>query len=282
MAEPARKMPTARRERMGPDDEPGITLLRFVERPDGTKEQVELRLTPELFLNPQVGDQWMQGTRHYETAHEIFGLLKHHFLSAPDVKVTSDLKHFLDPELPAPCPDISVIRGIRNRQANRDSFDVAEEDVLPCLIIEVVSPLDSEIRETDLDRKVEIYQDAGIPEYIVVDSTLKDPRYRLLGYRLDRNGHYRPINPDAEERLFSETTSLWFQSSPDGKRVLVFEHSGGRRLLNLEETADRLLATEEKARAAQARAEREAEAREAAEAEIARLKAELDRLRRGQ
>jgi hypothetical protein len=126
----------------------------------------------------------------------------------------------------------------------------------------VVSPLDSEIRETDLDRKVKIYQDAGAPEYVIVDSTLKDLRYRLLGYRLDRNGRYRV--------------------SPDGERVLVFEHPGGQRLLNLEETADKLLATEEKARAAQEKAEREAEAREAAEAEVARLKAELERLRRGE
>lgn len=270
-------------------------MLRFVERPDGKKEQVELRLTPELFLNPQVGDQWMQGTRHYETAHEIFGLLKHHFESAPDVKVTSDLKHFLDPELPAPCPDISVIRGIRDKPANRDSFDVAEEDVTPCLILEVVSPLDSAIRKTDLDRKVKIYQDAGVPEYVIVDSTLKDPCYRLLGYRLDHHGRYRPIAPDAEGRIFSETTGLWFQISPDGERVLVFEHPSGRRLLNLEETTDRLLATEEEARAAQERAlaaqqearaaqekaRREKEAREAAEAEIARLKAELERLRGG-
>jgi Uma2 family endonuclease len=117
---------------MVPGAEPGITLLRWVERPDGRLEQVELPLTPELFLNPQVGDQWMQGTRHDETAHELFGLLKHHFRSAPDVKVTGDLKHFLDPELPAPGPDVSVIRGIRDKRANRESFDVAEEDALPC------------------------------------------------------------------------------------------------------------------------------------------------------
>ena len=46
---------------MVPDAEPGITLLRWVERPDGRLEQVELPLTPELFLDPQLGDQWMQG-----------------------------------------------------------------------------------------------------------------------------------------------------------------------------------------------------------------------------
>jgi Uma2 family endonuclease len=145
----------------------------------------------------------------------------------------------------------------------------------------VVSPRDSEIRRTDLEDKVWVYQRAGVPEYLIVDSTLKDRRFRLLGYRLDRAGHYRPIAPDAEGRILSETTGLWFQVSPDRERVLVFEHPGGQRLLNLEETADRLLVTEMQARAAQEKAERAAEAREAAEAEVSRLQAELDRLRRG-
>jgi Uma2 family endonuclease len=279
MAEPATKTPAAHREHRAPAEEPGITLLRWVERPDGQMEQVELRLTPELFLNPQLGDQIMPGERHGDTATDLYRLLKNHFRPQPDVLVLFDVKHLFGPELPGPSPDVSVIRG--SQKGDRFSFDVEAEDALPCLIIEVVSPLDSRIRETDLDAKVKIYQRTGILEYVIADSTMKDRRYRLLGYRLDRAGRYRPIPPDAEGRILSETTGLWFQVSPDGERVLVFEYPSGQRLLNLEEAADQLLATEEEARAAQQKAEQEAEARQAAEAEVARLKAELERLRGG-
>ncbi|HYU32197.1 MAG TPA: Uma2 family endonuclease [Thermoanaerobaculia bacterium] len=258
MAEPARKTPTARRDDRAPDEEPGITLLRWVEHPDGTREQLELPLTPERFLNPQVGDQIMQGERHGDTASDLYRLLKNHFRPQPEVLILFDVKHLFGPDLPGPGPDVSIIRG--SKKGDRFSFDVEAEGVLPCLIIEVVSPLDSKIRWTDLDDKVKVYQRAGIPEYVIIDSTLKDRRYRLLGYRLDRAGHYRPIALDAEGRMLSETTGLWFKISPDGERVLAFEHPSGRQLLNLDEATDQLLA---------------------AEAEIARLKAELDRLRGG-
>jgi Uma2 family endonuclease len=270
MAEPATKTPTVHREHRAPADEPGITLLRWVERPDGQMEQVELPLTPELFLNPQVGDQIMQGERHGDTVTDLYRLLKSHFRREPEVLVLFDVKHLFGPELPGPGPDVSIIRG--SKKGDRFSFDVEAEGALPCLIIEVVSPFDSKIRRTDLEDKVEVYRRAGIPEYVIVDSTQKDRRYRLLGYRLDRAGRYRPIEPDAEGRILSETTGLWFQISRDGERVLVFEHPSGRRLLNLEETQDLRQTAEE-------RAERETQALEAAEAEIARLKAELDRLR---
>src|SRR6187549_120406 len=70
MAEPVRKP-------MEPDlldEEPGITLQRWVEGPGGRMELVEMPLTPELFLNPQVGDKMTQGKRHGETVHQIADL----------------------------------------------------------------------------------------------------------------------------------------------------------------------------------------------------------------
>lgn len=275
-------------------------MLRWVERSNGTMEQVALPLTPEIFLNPQVGDQMTQGRRHGETAAELAGLLREHFRTAPDILVLFDVKHVFDPALPGPGPDVSVIRGIRDKEADRESFNAREEGVVPCLIIEVVSPRDARIRRADVADKVRIYEQAGIPEYVIVDSTRRDRGYRLLGYRLSPAGRYLPIEPDAAARILSETTRLWFQVSPDGKRVLVFEHPGGRQLLNLEETEEKArreaqarreaeetarreararVEAEERARRAEETARREARTREEAEAEIARLQAELARLR---
>jgi Uma2 family endonuclease len=245
---------------------PGISMLRWVKRSDGELEQVELSLTPERFLNPRIGDQMFQGQRHFETVGEIYSLLKDHFRADPSILVVGDMKHFLVPGLPAPGPDISVIRGVRvKNDARRFSFRVKREGVRPCLILEVVSPLDPRLRQTDLETKVKVYQSAGIEEYVIADSVLTDLRYRLLGYRLDASGRYQPIELDAEGRLLSETTGLWFQASPDGERVFVFEHPSGRRLLNSAEHEEQ--------------ATREAEARKAAEEEVARLRAEIERLR---
>jgi Uma2 family endonuclease len=253
------------------DEEPGITLSRWVERPGGRMELVEMPLTPELFLNPQVGDHISQGKRHSDTARQIAYLLDDFFQPVPDVLVTFDLKFLFGPGLDQPSPDVSVIRGVRNRDADRESFDVVAEGVHPCLVVEIVSPLSSRIRKADLEDKVALYRRVGIPEYLIVDSQRRDRRYRLLGHRLGPSG-YRPIEPDEEGRLLSETTGLWFQVSPDGNRVRIFEHPSGRPLLTHQEVGALREAAEEKTRLAEEKTRN-------AEAETARLRAELDRLR---
>jgi len=264
MAEPASKTLSERQEE--PDDDgPGITLLRWVERPGGKLEQVAMPLTPELFLHSEFGDHMGQGIRHSKTARSIADQLEHHFRAERDVLVTFDLTHYLGSELPYPSPDISVIRGLADAESNRDNFDLEEEGIRPCLIVEVVSPRSARIRQTDLVSKVEIYALARIPEYVIVDSTLRDRNFRLLEYRLDRSGRYQSIQPDDQGRILSETTGLWFQISPDGRQVLLFKYPSGQRLLARDEEEDLRKVAEEKA----ARAE----------AEVARLRAELERLR---
>lgn len=275
MAEPVRKQ----RAPEFLDEEPGITLERWIEGPGGRMELVVMPLTPELFLNPQVGDHMSQGSRHFNTAREIVDRLEDFFRPAPDVLVTGDLKHLFGPGLSEPSPDVSVIRGVSDREADRESFDVIAEGVRPCLIIEIVSPLSSRIRKADLEDKVALYRRVGIPEYLIVDSQLRDRRFRLLGYRLGPSG-YQPIEPDAEGRLLSETTGLWFQASPDGRRVLMFEYPSGRPLPTRREIEEQAKAEAQARKAAEEQAKVEAEARKAAEAEVARLRAEVDRLRK--
>lgn len=261
-----------------------MTLERWVERPGGRMELVVMPLTPELFLNPQVGDHMTQGKRHIDTARQIADRLEDFFRPVPDVLITMDMKHLFGPGLSKPSPDVSVIRGVRDRDADRESFDVVSEGVRPCLILEVVSPLSSRIRMADLEDKVSLYRRVGIPEYLIVDSQRRDRRFRLIGYRLEPSG-YTPIEPDEQGRLLSETTGLWFQVSPDGNQVRMFEYPSGRSLPTREEIESLREAAEEKARVAeqQARAEAEArrveaKARQAAEDEVARLRAEIERL----
>jgi Uma2 family endonuclease len=195
------------------------------------------------------------------------GLLEGIFRSQPDVLVVHDMKHLFGRGFPSPAPDISVIRGVRDRDADRQRFNAKQEGVLPCLIVEVVYPRNADVRRADLVDKVKTYEQIGIAEYVIVDSPRRKGgrSYTLLGYRRDREGRYRPIEPDVEGRLCSQTTGIAFQVSPDGRRVLLFEVASGRRLLSPAEW--------------EAVATREAEARASAEAEAARLREELERLR---
>lgn len=224
-------------------------------------EILHIPLTPEDFLNPRYGDKWLQGRTHSDVTHELTALLKRHFGSQPDVVVMSDVKHRFGPGLDEPSPDVSVIQGVRDPRVIESSFDLRKVGVLPCLLVEVVSPRDSRIRRVDEETKVGLYQHVGIQEYLLVRPPRPEEEsqpFRLWGYRLASDRRYRPIEPDEKGRLLSETTGLWFAVSPAGDRIEVFDVKTGERLRTLLE---------------------EVEAREAAEEELARLRAEIERLK---
>lgn len=273
MAEPVK---IARSRDAEPADDPSdtSTLLRWVERPNGQLELRQTPLTPEDFLFPQIGDTWVQGKRHNDTRDELYWMLEDHFRDQRDVLVLSDMEHLFGAGLPHPAPDLSVLRGVNERELDRESFDIVAEGIVPCLILEIVSPRNSRIRRVDLDDKVELYERFGISEYLIADSPRATPgrRYTLLGYRLDARGRYRPIEPDAQGRIFSKAAGLWFAVSPDRNRIFLFESPGGRRLLSADEMAAEARWEIEARRAAEERAK-------AAEADNARLRAELERLR---
>ncbi len=274
MAEPARKTP--RGEDREPDTESSVVLLqRWVERPDGRFELLEIPLTPEDFLDPQLEDKMVQGWPHSRNVHVLYQMLEQHLQSEDDVIVLSDVKHLLGPGLPGPAPDVSIIRGAKNPDPELSSFDVIEQGVVPCLVIEVVSPFDSRIRRTDEVDKVKLYERVGIPEFLLVDMPRRATgyRFRIKGHRLSPERRYRPIEPDAQGFLLSETTQLRFGVSPTGDRVEVIDARTGERLLSEEEVR-------QAHKAAKEAAAREEAARKVAEAELERLRAEINRLKK--
>lgn len=277
MAEPARYLPLPPDEDLDDETSEPAVLQRWVERPGGRLELVEMPLTPELFLDPQLEDKMVQGRLHGEVTHDLAGLLKTYLRSKrDDVVVLWDVKHYLVPGLPAPAPDVSVIYGIHSKdfEEKPDSFDVAQEGVRPSLVIEVVSPKSARIRRTDKVDKVELYQTAGISEYLILDPPRRKTRYRYewTGYRLDDQGFYSPIESRADGSLFSETTGLSFTVSPRGERYYVLDENG-QPLLSHEETDKAWKAEKEARRAAEEKTTQ-------AESELARVREELERLRK--
>ena len=249
------------------EDEPseaGPWVHRWIRRTDGSYAMLETTLTPEYFLDPQLGDQMVQGAFHAAVTQMLTDLLQRHFRTQEDVLVFSDVKLLwgdLKLQNRQPVPDVAVVRGVRHRDlAAYTTFNVEQEGVRPCLVIEVISDRDARIRRTDLVDKVEVYEQAEIPEYLLVDppGPATRDRFELILYRLDAEGRYRRIAPDAQGRLLSKMAGVWFTVSPEGDRVLLFDAATGERLMTS--------------------AEEEASRRDA-EAEVARLRAELSRLK---
>ncbi len=257
MAEPARSLQTPREDEAAESP----LLQRWTEHPDGRLELLVRPLTPEDFLNPQPEDTMTEGEPHFNLRMQLADLLKRHF--EPNALVLGDVIHQLGPGLPSPSPDVSIILGARPGQ--RSSFSVPEEGVRPDLIIEILSPSSRAIRRVDEVDKVDAYSRAGIPEYLLVDLPRRENAYRLgvKGYRLNERGRYSPIEPDAEGHLPCLVTRLRFFI--EGDRVRVVDDRTGQPLLYSDEV--------------QARGKAEAAAREAAEAEVARLREELERLK---
>jgi Uma2 family endonuclease len=254
---------------------------RWVELPSGRMELEEFPLTPEYFLDPQIGDQVVQSYRHWRVIGQLHEIVLDHVSSRwEEVLVLSDQKLLWGHrEWRQPAPDIMVIPDVPgSREWEGSSFNVAETGLRPCLIIEVVSFSNAEIRKTDLIDKVELYEREKIREYLALDPPQRanGERFQWIGYRLDDAGRYRRIEPDARGRIASETTGLAFGVSPDGQKLLLFDTWTGERLLSSREQAarDRKQAAREREKAI-----REAEARKASEAEVARLREEIARLR---
>ena len=261
MGQHARKLPTGEDwpGLWDLDEEPsGISVLqRWVERADGQMELLELQLTPELFLDPQLEDKIVQGFPHVRVILYLNGLISRHLRSEPGTYVFSDLKHLIGPGL-GPAPDISVVRGLAPDR-DFESYDLRSE-VPPCFVAEVVSRSSARIRRTDEVDKVRIYEKVGIREYLLVDLPRRanGQRFQLKGYRMGSDGRYLPMQPDEEGRFASETLGLAFGVSPDGDRIYVFDLETGERLLSDFEQEEALKAAEE---------------------ELARLRAEIERLK---
>jgi Uma2 family endonuclease len=261
MAEPVRKMPA--------DREPQADPFRYgwrwqrVRLPSGEETVQQIPLTPEDLLNPELDDEVPHSPAHFKLMHRLATILMLFFEPRQDVLVTGDMKMLWGiPGLAEPAPDLVVIQDVRKRDAlTQASFDVVKEGTRPCLIIEVVSPLDDvEVRRNDYERKVEIYQRTGIPEYLIYETPAEETDCLLvIGYSMGPDGRYRRIEPDAQGLLLSKTTGLLFGVDEDGQTPLVIEAVTGRRLLT---------------------SAQEEAARKAAEAEVARLRAELERLKK--
>jgi Uma2 family endonuclease len=253
------------------------------ERDDGTLEIEQVPLTLEDVLHPQEGDQVTHSEAHQRRCVYLYDVLRARLAGDPTAAVLQDVRVAWDvPELGAHGPDIAVVLGVRARK-NWSTFDVAVEGVRPALIVEVTSP---ETASIDRSTKLEEYDLAGVPLYVIIDAVLprRQPIPRLLGYRQSPAG-YQVLPPDERGRLWLAPARLWL-GVEEGEIVCYDE--ADRPLGDYVALTTAHAAAEERAAVAERRAADEARARvaaerqaTAAEARLRELDAELRRLRDG-
>ena len=179
-------------------------------------------------------------------------------------------------------PDVFVVRGVPKR--DRRIYKVWEEGKAPDVVFELTS---ASTRLADLGPKKGTYEVLSVWEYFLFDPLEEYLEPPLQGYRLGERG-YRWIE---DRPLTSEVLGLELRVEEGWLRL--YERKTGRRLPTPAEVAEVRRQAEARAeqeaearRQAEARAKQEAEARrqaearaQAAEEELARLRAELARLR---
>ena len=228
----------------------------------------------EIFYPESDGEPMAESDLHRKEMTYLIDSLGDHFLPVPDVYVAGNLFLYYaqgDPRSVV-APDTFVIKGVSKR--DRKTYKLWEEGKVPCLTVEVTSDT---TRDEDLDRKKSIYQRLGVEDYILFDplGDYLDPR--LQGYRLVQ-GRYRPVRPERDGSLISQAIGVTFRI--EGGHLRLTETPSGKPLLRYEESMARMRRTE--ARLAEEIAARRAseKALRATEDENARLRAEIERLRK--
>jgi Uma2 family endonuclease len=189
----------------------------------------------------------------------LFEALDEHLRSVPDVYVGADMLLYYvqgNPRLFV-VPDVFVTRGVP--RGERRIYKLWEEGRPPSLIVEVTS---DSTRNEDISRKKSLYEQLGVEEYILYDPLQDYLCPALQGFRLV-DGHYQPIPSGTDGAILSQTMGATLRIEERGIRLI--DTATGEPILSNEEVRVAHQAAKERARLA--------------EDELARLRAELDRLR---
>jgi Uma2 family endonuclease len=210
----------------------------------------DIRIDPVVYPDSD-GKPMAESDVHIDLVIDLRSRLKARYAGDPNVYVAGNLLVYYvegEPRVSL-APDGFVVFGVPNRR--RRSYKTWVEGRFPDVVFEFTS---ASTQEQDLGDKFDIYQDVWrVKEYFLFDPLDEYLDPPLLGYRMSR-GELRPIRPG---KGVVSSKVLGVTLGRDGTRLVLRDTATGAELL-----------TPEEQRAA------------AAEAEVARLKAEIAALRR--
>lgn len=207
--------------------------------------------TAEVEYPTSNGKPMAESDWHYHLLVDVRERLAARYADRPDVYVSGNLMVYYEEGKPQVflAPDGLVVFGVPNRL--RPWYKTWEEGRYPDVVFEFTS---KSTKKDDLGRKFRVYRDVWkVKEYFLFDPLNEYLKPPLQGYRLVRGKFttLRPSNGALTSRVLDITLTA------DGARLVMRDAATGRELL-----------TEAEQRAA------------VAEAENARLRAELAALRR--
>lgn len=221
----------------------------------------------EIYYPESDGRPMAETDIHRDLMVGLIEALKDFFRDQPDVYVSGNLLlHFRkgDPSSRV-APDCFVVKGVK--RGERRTYKVWEEGKAPDLVIELTS---KKTFFEDMNTKKLVYQrELKVKEYFLYDplGDYLDPQ--LQGYRLIK-GRYQPIEKRAD-RLHSKVLGL--ELGVEGWWLRLYNPRTEEKLLTPMEQAEARRKAEEKTK-------KEIEARMAVEAELVRLRAELEALKK--
>ena len=248
--------------------------LETLRKDTGVWTDLDLEVYGEGVFPESDGEPLGETDWHIKALLDTLETLQRHFADQPEIYIAGDNFLYWNENSRKVCisPDVYVVKGAGNRP--RRVFQTWEEGgLLPNIVFEITS---QSTRENDFEAKFFLYeQELRVPEYFLFDpeGDYLDPP--LIGYRLSE-GEYQPI-PIRYGRGYSEQLDLELEA--EGANIRFIVPGTGQRNPLPPELVEMVEIERQRADAEATRADAEATARQEAEAEIARLRAELDALR---
>jgi Uma2 family endonuclease len=219
-------------------------------------------LEKEIHYPDSDGEPMAESELHLEEMVYVWEGLADRFAADPNVFVGANMFLYFRKGDPTGvvAPDGFVVKGVPKLPGGRKrrKYLLWQEGKAPCFVLETTS----ETTHRKDREKREIYARLGVVEYFQFDpeGDYLDPS--LQGLRLV-NGKYRPVQPQPDGSLLSETTGVLFRV--EGERLQLADAATGTPFLRNEEKTR--IVRESAARFRQAE-----EKIQALEAELARLR----------
>lgn len=215
---------------------------------------LKLKNRGEIYYPDSDGKPTAETDVHREQMNYLIETLKVHFESRTDVYVSGNIMFYYEEGNPRKVfsPDVMVCIGVSGEI--RRTYKLWEEAQFPQVVFEISS------RGTwgdDLNKKWFLYQQFGVKEYYIFDPEYDYLPEPLIAYRLKR-GELKQVAVK-NNRIYSEEIKLEIVDTGEGLRLFNPETNQFMRTLS-EEHQRRLQAEEE----------------------VARLREELERLRKVQ
>jgi Uma2 family endonuclease len=182
-------------------------------------------LPPEAFLNPRPGDEFFNGAPHDHMVAEVVAAFRHLLRYSPTLTVvTGTPLVWQDQSLPRPAPDLALVA---HQPRDSEAGPLVDSDGHAGhlrLVIEVTSPL---LAQMDTEEKRRIYQQAGVPEYVIIaPADQHDGAPPAVDLLVLREGTYQAAPSDAEGRIYCAAARAWFLVEPPDTVRLIDARTG--------------------------------------------------------